>query len=67
MKKELLIFVMLIMLAVMLTLTSCAIDTKKANDIPCEALELIFYEKIEPIDAELAVLKNNAVIDEVCK
>lgn len=55
------------MLAIMLTLASCARDTKKANDIPCEALELIFYEKIEPLDAELSVLRNNAVIEEVCK
>ena len=51
----------------MLILTSCGIATRKASGIPCEALELIFYEKIEPLDAEVSVLENNAVIEEVCK
>lgn len=45
-------------------LTNCAANT---NGIPCEALNLIYYDEIYPLEAEIEVLKNNAVIEEVCR
>lgn len=52
------------MLGIMQILTACV---RNSNGIPCEALELIYYNDIQPLDAELAVLRNNAVIEEICK
>lgn len=63
-KKDLMIFTILWLFAIMLTLMGCA---KNTSGIPCEALEVIYYENIEPLEAEIEVLKNNAVIEEVCK
>ena len=62
-KKDLIIFSALVLLALMLTLTSCA----KSIGVPCEALTLIYYEDIQPEQAETDVLLNNAVIEELCR
>jgi hypothetical protein len=47
----------------MLTLTSCGRNIK---GIPCEALKEVYYTNIEPLSAEEEVLRNNAVISELC-
>ena len=65
MKKVLMQLGMLALLALMLALTSCAENTK-AKSVPCEALKEIYYENIEPLQAEIDVLLNNTVIDEAC-
>lgn len=44
-------------------LTGCV---KSIKGVPCNALREVFYESIEPIEAEEEVLRNNAVILELC-
>lgn len=48
-------------------LAMCSCSHKNLNGIPCEALNLIYYEEIYPLEAEIEVLKNNAVIEEICR
>jgi hypothetical protein len=56
-------WLMLLVLGTMLTLTGCV---KSIKGVPCNALREVFYESIEPIEAEEEVLRNNAVILELC-
>jgi hypothetical protein len=62
-KKDLTIFSALVLLALMLTLASCV----RSTGVPCEALTLIYYDDIQPEQAEINVLLNNAVIEELCQ
>lgn len=48
-----------------LMLTSCARNIN--GDIPCEALEVIYYKDVQPVEAEEQLLRNNAVIEEMCQ
>ena len=66
-KKDLMMFLMLWLFAVMLTLTSCGNAIKyQTNSVPCESLTITRYDVIIPLSAEESVLLNNAVIDAVC-
>ena len=49
----------------MLTLTSCVRNISVG--VPCEALQVIYYEDVKPESAEVELLLNNEVISEVCK
>ena len=65
MKKSLKLLSVLAMLGLTQILSACAKNISQG--IPCEALSLIYYEDIQPLSAEIEVLRNNAVIEEVCK
>lgn len=65
MKKSLKLLIVLVMLGLTQILSNCATNTSVG--VPCEALALIYYDEIEPLDAEIEILKNNAVIEEVCQ
>lgn len=59
---------MLIVLAIVLSvMTSCRNIARNTNGVPCEALIVVKYDSIEPLDAEIEVVKNNLVIEEVCR
>ena len=55
----------LLKLGLMLTLTSCVRNISVG--VPCEALQVIYYEDVKPESAEVELLLNNEVISEVCK
>ena len=59
---------MIIVLAIVLSvMTSCKNTARNTNGVPCEALIVVKYDSIEPLDAEIEVVKNNLVIEEVCR
>lgn len=47
-----------------LVASSCCIKNK--GEIPCSTLALVYYDDIQPLEAEVNVLLNNAVIEEIC-
>jgi hypothetical protein len=57
------IFIVLWIFVVILILSGCV---KNIKGIPCKALKEVYYIDIKPQSAEEEVLKNNAVISELC-
>lgn len=66
-KRDVMLFLLLCLFAIMLTLASCGNAIKyQTNSVPCEALTITGYDVIIPETAEESVLLNNAVIDDIC-
>lgn len=65
-KKDWILFAVLWLLASMLTLAGCNGSIRK-NSVPCEALTVVYYNDIQPSQAESEVLLNNAVIEDLCR